>query len=43
MINNVAVAAKYAQEKLGMKKILIVDWDGKLLFLPLRVRFAFCS
>lgn len=27
IINNVAVAAKYAQEKLGMKKILIVDWD----------------
>ena len=29
VINNVAVAAAYAQEKLGMKKILIVDWDGK--------------
>ncbi|KAL7549670.1 hypothetical protein ACHAWF_012935, partial [Thalassiosira exigua] len=27
VINNVAVAAAYAQEKLGMKKILIVDWD----------------
>jgi len=35
VINNVAVAAKYAQEKLGMKKILIVDWDGKQLsFAP---------
>mmetsp|Transcript_5366 Transcript_5366/g.12190 ORF Transcript_5366/g.12190 Transcript_5366/m.12190 type:complete len:596 (-) Transcript_5366:175-1962(-) len=27
VINNVAVAAAYAQEKLGMKRILIVDWD----------------
>lgn len=27
IINNVAVAAAYAQEKLGLKKILIVDWD----------------
>ncbi len=25
--NNVAVAAKYAQEIMGFKKILIVDWD----------------
>lgn len=25
--NNVAVAARYAQEKHGLKKILIVDWD----------------
>ena len=30
VINNVAVAAAYAHEKLGMKKVLIVDWDGKL-------------
>lgn len=29
VINNVAVAAAYAQEKLGMEKILIVDWDGE--------------
>ena len=29
VINNVAVAAAYAREKLGLKKILIVDWDGK--------------
>lgn len=29
VINNVAVAAAYAREKLGMEKILIVDWDGK--------------
>ena len=27
IINNVAVAAAYAREKLGMKKVLIVDWD----------------
>jgi len=27
VINNVAVAAAYAQEKLGTKKVLIVDWD----------------
>jgi len=27
VINNVAVAAAYAQEKLGMKRVLIVDWD----------------
>lgn len=39
MINNVAVAAKYAQVKLGMKKILIVDWDGKLLLFTLQGSF----
>ena len=27
VINNVAVAASYAKERLGMKRILIVDWD----------------
>mmetsp|Transcript_23699 Transcript_23699/g.49617 ORF Transcript_23699/g.49617 Transcript_23699/m.49617 type:complete len:658 (-) Transcript_23699:134-2107(-) len=27
VINNVAVAAAYAREKLGVKKVLIVDWD----------------
>mmetsp|Transcript_17513 Transcript_17513/g.38010 ORF Transcript_17513/g.38010 Transcript_17513/m.38010 type:complete len:632 (+) Transcript_17513:169-2064(+) len=27
VINNVAVAAAYAKEKLGVKRILIVDWD----------------
>jgi acetoin utilization deacetylase AcuC-like enzyme len=25
--NNVAIAARYAQQKYGLKKILIVDWD----------------
>jgi acetoin utilization deacetylase AcuC-like enzyme len=25
--NNVAIAARYAQEKYGIKKVLIVDWD----------------
>lgn len=25
--NNVAVAARYAQEKHGLKKVLVVDWD----------------
>lgn len=25
--NNVAVAAKYAKEKLGMRKVMILDWD----------------
>ena len=29
VINNVAVAAAYAQEKLGMTRVLIVDWDGE--------------
>lgn len=29
VINNIAVAAAYAREKLGVKKILIVDWDGE--------------
>jgi acetoin utilization deacetylase AcuC-like enzyme len=27
LFNNVAIAAKYAQEKYGLKRILIVDWD----------------
>lgn len=27
VLNNVAVAAAYAREKLGVKKVLIVDWD----------------
>lgn len=27
VVNNVAVAASYAREKLGVKRILIVDWD----------------
>lgn len=27
VINNVAVAAAYARDKLGAKKVLIVDWD----------------
>jgi acetoin utilization deacetylase AcuC-like enzyme len=27
IFNNVAVAARYAQKKFGLKKILIVDWD----------------
>lgn len=27
VINNVAVAAAYAREKLGLEKVLIVDWD----------------
>ena len=31
VINNVAVAAAYAQEKLGTEKVLIVDWDGELI------------
>ncbi|XP_052061653.1 histone deacetylase 6-like isoform X3 [Mytilus californianus] len=25
--NNVAIAAKYAQEKFGLKRVLILDWD----------------
>ncbi len=25
--NNIAIAAKYAQQKYGLKKVLIVDWD----------------
>ena len=27
IINNVAVGARYAQEKYGLKRILIIDWD----------------
>ncbi len=27
LINNVAVAARYAQHKYGLKKVLIIDWD----------------
>eukprot|EP01128_Nolandella_sp_AFSM9_P009832 TRINITY_DN649_c0_g1_i1.p1 TRINITY_DN649_c0_g1~~TRINITY_DN649_c0_g1_i1.p1 ORF type:complete len:486 (-),score=165.40 TRINITY_DN649_c0_g1_i1:308-1765(-) len=27
LLNNAAIAARYAQEELGMKKILILDWD----------------
>ena len=27
LINNVAVAARHAQDKLGLKRILVVDWD----------------
>ncbi|KAM9808064.1 polyamine deacetylase HDAC10 [Neosynchiropus ocellatus] len=27
VFNNVAIAAKYAQQKHGMKRVLIVDWD----------------
>ena len=27
LFNHIAIAAKYAQKKLGVKKILIVDWD----------------
>jgi len=27
LFNNVAIAARYAQEKYGMTKVLIVDWD----------------
>jgi histone deacetylase 6 len=27
VINNVAIAASYAREKLGLAKVLIVDWD----------------
>ena len=27
LYNNVAIAARYAQNKLGLKRILIVDWD----------------
>lgn len=27
VINNVAVAASYAREKLGLERVLIVDWD----------------
>lgn len=26
--NNVAIAARYANKKLGVKKVLILDWDG---------------
>lgn len=27
LLNNVAIAARYAQQKLGLKRVLIVDWD----------------
>lgn len=27
IFNNIAIAAKYAQKKYGLKKVLIVDWD----------------
>ena len=27
LFNHIAIAAKYAQKKLGVKKVLIVDWD----------------
>ncbi|RWS14848.1 histone deacetylase 6-like isoform X2, partial [Dinothrombium tinctorium] len=27
LYNNVAIAARYAQKKFGLKKILIIDWD----------------
>ena len=26
-LNNLAIAARYAQKKHGLKKVLIVDWD----------------
>ena len=32
VFNNVAVAAAFALEKLGVERVLIVDWDGKLEF-----------
>ncbi|MBS4024616.1 MAG: histone deacetylase [Clostridia bacterium] len=28
LLNNVAIGAKYAQQQLGLKRILIVDWDA---------------
>jgi acetoin utilization deacetylase AcuC-like enzyme len=27
LLNNVAIAARYAQEELGLRRIAIVDWD----------------
>jgi acetoin utilization deacetylase AcuC-like enzyme len=27
LFNNVAIAAAYAKERYGLKRILIVDWD----------------
>jgi acetoin utilization deacetylase AcuC-like enzyme len=28
LFNNVVIAAKVAQKKFGVKRILIIDWDG---------------
>lgn len=36
VINNVAVAAAYAQEKLGVRKVLVVDWDGESTWSEVR-------
>lgn len=33
LLNNVAIATRYAQKKLGVKKVLILDWDGSCLVL----------
>lgn len=33
LFNNVVIAAKVAQRKFGVNKVLIIDWDGSCLHL----------
>lgn len=32
LFNNVVIAAKVAQKKFGVNRILIIDWDGMVVF-----------